>query len=344
MSQTQYTCYLEINGAAATELDVYLSDSTGSYGVKNNDDDSVVVADAQAMTEVGGGWYSWTFTDPGYDLEYTAYVEYAYAGVTIRFSEVIDGTPTPSSVSYGSTLSQLESMIAARVKLDTTVAAELSLIDEAITAAGMAACTWEGRKWWWLRGRSSFDTVADTASYNLHTVNTNAMTSLWSVERVYMDDDWKLTPIPIEQYDDLITLQSATGKPLRYMIDGNPPTMYLWETPDDEYTIYIKYIKRHSNITSAASADTDLLVPDQFHQPVYVDGAIWLLRNGVGDPGGLRNAPFWVDAMQRMAEAAPSRHEDLSRINKHADVQPGTWPHDKHVFHDDESTIILDYT
>jgi len=245
------------------------------------------------------------------------------------------------ATTYGRTIAQLEAIIADKVKLDVSDSDELSRIDEAITAAGQAACLWEGRKWWWLYGTSNFDTVADTASYALHTVNTNAMASLWSVERLYMEDDWPLVPMSWKNYRDSAALNSQTGKSNRYVIVGGSPTAYLWPTPDDAYTVYVDYIKRHCNIINGTSSDSDLIVPDVFHLSVYVDGAVWLLRNGVADPVGLRNSSAFVDAMRRMAEAAPGGYEDLSAVNRHPDAQPGTWPHNQHVIEIGDGTIVV---
>jgi len=250
------------------------------------------------------------------------------------------GTAVTSSSSYGRTIAQLEAIIADKVKLDVTDSDQLARIDEAITAVGQAACLWEGRKWWWMYGTSSFPTVADTASYALRTVNGGAMAALWSVERVYIGTDWPISPMSWSQYRDSIVLNEASSKPSRCVIIGDPPTMYLWETPDDEYTIYVDYIKRHPKIENGDS-DSGLLIPDIFHLQLYVDGAVWYLRNGVGDPLGFRNCPAFVDAMRNMAEAEPERHLDLSSVNMHADVQPGSWPHNRHVIEMGDGTFII---
>ena len=79
-------------GGAQTGLTVLLSDPEGDYGVKNNDGDAVVVADATEMTEVGGGIYSYQFTDPAADLTYTAYAEFAIEGETHHVSKVFTGS------------------------------------------------------------------------------------------------------------------------------------------------------------------------------------------------------------------------------------------------------------
>ena len=61
-----------------------LSDPTGTYGVKRNDTDAVVVADGTDMTNSSTGVYEYSFTDIQ-DVAYTAYVEFVYDGNTFHF-------------------------------------------------------------------------------------------------------------------------------------------------------------------------------------------------------------------------------------------------------------------
>ena len=61
-----------------------LSDPTGTYGVKRNDTDAVVVADGTAMTSSATGVYEYSFTDVQ-DVAYTAYVEFVYDNNTFHF-------------------------------------------------------------------------------------------------------------------------------------------------------------------------------------------------------------------------------------------------------------------
>lgn len=72
-----------VNGVLTNATTAKLSDPTGTYGVKRNDTNAVVVADATAMTNDSTGAYSYTFTDPG--VACTAWVEFVYAGSTFRY-------------------------------------------------------------------------------------------------------------------------------------------------------------------------------------------------------------------------------------------------------------------
>jgi len=91
VSQSTLTVRIVVDGAGRTGLTVLLSDPTGAYGVKRNDTDAAVVADATAMTEIGGGIYARTFTDPAPGLSYTGWVEYAYDGETYHASHTFTG-------------------------------------------------------------------------------------------------------------------------------------------------------------------------------------------------------------------------------------------------------------
>lgn len=71
----------EVAGVLTDVTTAKLSDPTGTYGIKRNDTDAVVVADATAMTKDSTGIYSYSFT-PVAGVTYTAYVEFVYDGST----------------------------------------------------------------------------------------------------------------------------------------------------------------------------------------------------------------------------------------------------------------------
>jgi len=82
----------EVEGSLTDVTSAKLSDPTGTYGVKRNDTDAVVVADGTDMTHVGTGQYSYTFDEPEPGLSYTAYVEIVYQGNTYWFEKNFTGT------------------------------------------------------------------------------------------------------------------------------------------------------------------------------------------------------------------------------------------------------------
>jgi hypothetical protein len=85
-----------------------LSDPTGTYGVKRNDNDAVVVADGTDMTNTSTGVYEYSFTDT-VDIAYTAYVEFVYDGNTYHFEVDIPARSAEGAMvaSYSSLLERV---------------------------------------------------------------------------------------------------------------------------------------------------------------------------------------------------------------------------------------------
>lgn len=70
-------------GSVLTNADsAKLSDITGTFGIKRNDTDAVVVADGTAMSNPSTGLYQYTFTAL-VNIAYTASVEFVYDGDTV---------------------------------------------------------------------------------------------------------------------------------------------------------------------------------------------------------------------------------------------------------------------
>ena len=73
-----------VEGVLTDVTTAKLSDPTGTYGIKRNDTDAVVVADGTDMTHSATGVYEYSFEDTQ-DIAYTAYVEFVYGGSTFHF-------------------------------------------------------------------------------------------------------------------------------------------------------------------------------------------------------------------------------------------------------------------
>lgn len=73
-----------VDGVATNVSSARLSDPTGTYGVKRNDTNAVIVADGTVMQQVSTGTYQYEFTDLP-SVAYTAYVELVYEGSTYHF-------------------------------------------------------------------------------------------------------------------------------------------------------------------------------------------------------------------------------------------------------------------
>lgn len=85
MATRTITFQHSVEGTLTDVTSAALSDPTGTFGVKRDDTDAVVVADGTAMTHQSTGVYTYAFTDPGVAM--TAYVEYVYLGATYRFED-----------------------------------------------------------------------------------------------------------------------------------------------------------------------------------------------------------------------------------------------------------------
>lgn len=98
----------KVDGVPTNVTSAKLSDPTGTFGVKRNDTDAVVVADNTSMTLVSTGTYQYEFTDvPG--VAYTAYVEFVYGGATYHFE--VDFAATTSAVSGPVSYSSLKERV-----------------------------------------------------------------------------------------------------------------------------------------------------------------------------------------------------------------------------------------
>jgi len=97
-----------VEGVLTNVTTAKLSDPTGTYGVKRNDTDAVVVADGTSMTTSATGIYEYSFTDI-VDIAYTAYVEFVYEGTTYHFEVDIPARSTTSGMpaSYSSLLERV---------------------------------------------------------------------------------------------------------------------------------------------------------------------------------------------------------------------------------------------
>lgn len=70
---------------------IVFSDPTGTYGIKRNDTDAVVVADGVALTRVSLGNYEYTFTDPAAALIYDYSIAWTYLSETVTVSASFAG-------------------------------------------------------------------------------------------------------------------------------------------------------------------------------------------------------------------------------------------------------------
>ena len=322
----------------------------------------------------------------------------------------------------------------------TDAAADASAkVFEAVTAAGQAACTWDGIRWDWLEETSMFQTKtltvataandgarrtsnvstiictancllragqmvkisscsdstfdgtwkvvsASTTTFTFNQVGddvgaatagtgsvyvvsyplrvtdvgggvtaTSASKVAWgvyAVEEVIYDDDWSLSPLPWREYRRRLRLLETTGagKPLAWSIhqeavtsgSGSEPMLHLWPAPDDNYNLWIDYIKRHSKITGGTSGSEDyaLIVPSEFQEDIYVRGAVWLLRRDITDILSLRECPAFMDGIRRMISSQSSRYLNKNQEDLYPEARMGRLPHDRRVIMTSDGYLI----
>lgn len=100
MSKTMIIRKISIKGVLTDPTSIKLSDPTGAYGVKRNDNNAYVVADGTAMTKVSTGVYTYNFTDPAYSLTYTYWVEIVYDGETYHLDFTATGGVDNGTIAY----------------------------------------------------------------------------------------------------------------------------------------------------------------------------------------------------------------------------------------------------
>jgi len=96
-----------VDGSLTDVTSVVLSEPGGTYGVKRNDTDAVVVADGTAMVNQSTGIYEYTFTEPAAGLEYTYYTEFVYNGNLYRKEFGYDDTSSTRPVTVAETKDHL---------------------------------------------------------------------------------------------------------------------------------------------------------------------------------------------------------------------------------------------
>lgn len=124
-----------VDGVLTAPTSIKLSDSTGTFGVKRNDTDEVIVADDTAMTLVSTGIYNYSF-DSIAGVKYDYVVEVVYGGDTFYI---------PSSVTFSSSLAT-DTLLYVRTKAAKT-SGRYDLVDSEFGDNGMDYFINQAQKW-----------------------------------------------------------------------------------------------------------------------------------------------------------------------------------------------------
>ena len=82
------------DGDPIDAVSVSFCDPTSTYGLKRDDNNSIVIAANTAFVHLGSGNYSYSFTDPAPSLTYSYYIRVETTGGTILFLERTTATAT----------------------------------------------------------------------------------------------------------------------------------------------------------------------------------------------------------------------------------------------------------
>jgi len=96
----------KVGGVLTNVTSAKLSDPTGTYGIKRDDTEAVVVSDGTAMTNSSTGVYEYTFSATA-GVAYTAYIEFVYDGDTIYIEFDLPAVASEFICSYNGLLERV---------------------------------------------------------------------------------------------------------------------------------------------------------------------------------------------------------------------------------------------
>jgi hypothetical protein len=230
---------------------VVLCDPTGTYGIKRNDTNAVVVPAGTPLAREGVGVYSYTFTEPAPGLTYTAYIKYTTVdGVTDSFPDVITG-----AAASGMTLAEARAIVllAARDAVGDPAPYTPAEVDNAIKHVGnhFARTT---------------RALRQVATVNLAAGDGAINAGGWAGFRPEMllgaEVDGVETPIELTTWDRLRRLRissPAKGAPTRLAFD-------TWTSggvhpiPNQPYTLKVRWWAPFTAWTSGTESPDDVIL------------------------------------------------------------------------------------
>ena len=317
MSVIQTT--IKLDGVLTDPTSVKLSDPAGTYGVKRNDTDAVVVADAVAMTKVSTGVYRYEFTDPAYDLEYTAYIETVYSGETTWSPRTFDGPESGSPSTLENTYTHLVALLGDMVGLGRTPSGtDLTRVHEAIDAGYRwvlypppAPGYEHSYEWSWLSKEADLSLVASTGDYALP-ADFGTLAAAFSYGQDESSNDIRI--VSEAQIRKLRQSGTGVGDPTMAAVrakdfDGTAAQTWeviFWPTPGTADTLTYRYNVKQSVLrsgtpyplageayvellTASCRAEADLIFNDGANYPLWDAKRVGLLRQAISND--TRNAP-----------------------------------------------------
>ncbi len=244
-STVRYRHYL--GGVLTDVTSAKLSDPTAAFGVKRNDTDAVVVADDTTMTKDATGTYSYSFTDPANDLEYTAYVEVVFNGETDHVERVFDGPTTTTATSDVEwTANSLSAQLRGELDMDPDAAggAVPDRLKNVVKEAGIGL--WREQDWRFklklgtlttVKNQNNYDPPTDFHELAQRELNDTSSTTAWSM-LIFTSN-----PIVYQKYYDMDPDQES-GTPRVAVIQQKSGSAHDWEillTPPPKGVMIYKY-------------------------------------------------------------------------------------------------------
>lgn len=255
----------EVDGVLTNVTSAKLSDPTGTYGIKRNDTDAVVVADGTVMTNSATGVYQYPFEDV-VDVAYTAYVEFVYGGATWHIEcdfparSSTDGLELP----YSPLMVEIADFLGWTRTSGNWTADELNRL-KAIIHAGRRQFLYppplEGEdishQWSFLRPKYEFDTVASTYTYDLPATYGAPIGDMFYDEDE--DNSYIIEHVSPAMIDHNRAVSDAEGRPYQFAIRPKNVTMtsaqvkelMLYPAPDAAYGIVGYYNARVDDLDDA---------------------------------------------------------------------------------------------
>jgi len=238
----------EVEGVLTDVTSAKLSDSTGTYGIKRNDTDAVVVADGTAMTKSATGTYQYSFTDT-VDIAYTAYVEIVYGGDTFYFEVDITARSAAGEMvaSYSSLLVEVGEE---RFGIRTGFSSEQTSKIERCIKHGLRR-VYSAHEWSFFKPVTTITTVVGTSAYSLPVAYEGIESHL-----SYAEEESDYYPRIRQRHDDEIRRMQQdtddTARPLYFSIrtvefdptTGSRRQLILHPTPDEVWVLNAKMTLR----------------------------------------------------------------------------------------------------
>jgi hypothetical protein len=243
-----------VNGIPTDVDSAVLSDPTGTYGVKRNDTDAVVVADGTAMTRTGVGTYEYEFSD-SVGISYTAYVEFQYGSSSYYVESDFEASGVTGSGlgSLALTYARIKERVGHYlfgIREDFTVD-QLSDMDDCI-ADGLRR-VYAAHEWSFFRPIVEVTTTAEESEVDMPTEFDSVANDS---QLAYAPDDNAYYPSVTQRGDQFIRRLEQGGqvldRPVYYSVRtvkfnplvGSLKVLAFYPTPDQAYTMRVPMVLR----------------------------------------------------------------------------------------------------